>query len=93
MDHWLGSSYRVDERGARSQVGPSVSEIAWPEVKRVLAADRSIRLSPLAETGKLDAFRGVLLRTLNNNHAAVLEFVEKSCPAESILLPSVTENF
>jgi hypothetical protein len=93
MDQWLGATYKVDERGARSQVGPSVTEISWADVQRVLAGERSIRLSPLAVSGRTEAFRGVLLRTQAENHTAVLEFVAANCPAQPVLHKSASESF
>ncbi len=92
MDQWLGSSYRVDAKGAQSKVGPSVAAIEWPDVKRVLTGPHSIRLSPLEKSGKTDAFRGVLLRTQAENHAAVLEFVAANCPEESVFQEVASET-
>jgi hypothetical protein len=89
MDQWLGSTYSVDSRGARSRVGPSVSEMRWDQLIRVTVSDKGVRLSPLKTAGHLDAFRGVILRTTAENHADVIEFVRERCP-EGVSFDSAT---
>lgn len=91
MDHWLGSSYSVDSRGARCRVGPSVTELRWENLRRVLFSDRTIKLSPLETTGRLDAFRGVILRTTPVNHDQVMEFVRKHGPEGVVFEPVGSE--
>jgi hypothetical protein len=77
MDYWLGSSFRVDARGARSRTGASVTEIEWPAVKRAIVEDNGVKLSPLEPGSKLEQFRGVFLRFGKNNREQILEAVRK----------------
>ena len=74
-EHWLGSRFRLDARGASARTGPSVSAMEWKDVRRVLVNGREVRLSPLERASTLDAFRGVGLVTTRENHDAVLEFI------------------
>lgn len=61
-EFWLGTVYRIDETGASAKTGVSLSKIEWSNVKRVVIANDGIKVSPLAEPGRLSAFRGVFLR-------------------------------
>lgn len=63
---FLPLSYRLDARTARVKNGLSVTEIAWDDVKRVLPVSDGIKLSPLKNPSRLDAFRGVYLRYADN---------------------------
>ena len=74
-DSWLGTHYHLDEEGARARTGPSVTAMAWTEVRRVVENGSEIRLSPLPERSALDAFRGVGLVPLPERREAVLAFV------------------
>jgi hypothetical protein len=78
MDFWLGSSYKVDRRGATSRTGLSVSSIEWTDAKRIVIGDLGIKVSPLEEGGsRMDEFRGVLLKTNADNRVQVVEAVRK----------------
>ncbi len=78
-EFWLGSSYSIDEKEARSRVGASVSSMTWEEVKRLIVGSQAIKLSPLSSATGAEAFRGVLLKTSSENHSQVLEFVKSRC--------------
>lgn len=62
MEYWFGVTYRLDESGATSQNGPSVSKIAWSDVRQLIVNDHGVTLSPLEGESRLAAFRGVFLR-------------------------------
>lgn len=64
-------SFRLDSQGVRSRVGWSVTEIPWDRVKRVMHDQRGVLVSPLAESSRLDAFRGVYLRFSGNQEAVL----------------------
>jgi hypothetical protein len=59
--------HRLTERGALVTYGAARLEIEWLAVKRILVGERGIKLSPLASPGRLDPFRGVLLRFDESN--------------------------
>jgi hypothetical protein len=61
-EFWLGLSYKVDSRGASVRCGLSLSALDWSDVKRAVADNEGIKLSPLAAPSRLDSFRGVFLR-------------------------------
>ena len=75
-EHWLGTAFRLDERGASARTGPSVTAMEWKDVRRVLAKGSEVRLSPLEAPSALDAFRGVGLVVTPENREAVMAFVE-----------------
>lgn len=68
---FLPIRYRLDGEEARSQIGLSVTAIRWENVKRLIQTDEGVRLSPLSQSSRLDAFRGVYLR-FSGNEAEVL---------------------
>jgi hypothetical protein len=71
-EYWMGARYTVDEKGASRRCGLSVSSIGWEDVKRVVVQGADVLVSPLAEGGRMDAFRGVALRTKPENKEQVL---------------------
>jgi hypothetical protein len=77
-EYWLGTQYKVDEKGASARTGFSLVSIDWADVKRFVRDEKGIRLSPLEKPGTLDAFRGVYLRYGDGNRdqveGAVLTF-------------------
>ena len=77
--------YRLDEKGARSKCGFSVTVILWPEVKRIIEMPGAIRLSPLRKSGRSDAFRGVLLRFASNEAEVWAKLRELLADDEDIL--------
>lgn len=79
-DAWLGTRFTLDAMGASARTGPSVTAMAWSDVQRILVNGREVRLSPLEGPSTLDAFRGVGLVTIPENHEAVLEFVRSHAP-------------
>lgn len=58
--------YELDAESARSRCGFNTSAIRWADVKRLIPIEGGVRLSPLAQAGRMDAFRGVVLRFDNN---------------------------
>jgi len=78
VEFWLGSSYKLDAKGATSRTGISISAIEWANVKRIVVAKTGVKLSPLTdETSRLNAFRGVLLKVNDANREQVLDAVRK----------------
>jgi hypothetical protein len=75
-EFWLGVNYRLTPQGASARCGLSLTAMDWEDVKRVLVDDEVVKLSPLAGDGRMDAFRGVSLRTLPENREQVLEYVK-----------------
>jgi hypothetical protein len=63
---FLPIHYKVDDQGASSQCGLSVTRIEWSAVKRMWTDDAGVKLSPLESPSRLDAFRGVYLRFASN---------------------------
>ena len=74
-DFLLPVKHGVNRDGAWRKCGLSWSEIAWKDVKRVVAGDEGIKLSPLERSTRLAPFRGVFLR-FGNNKQEILEAVE-----------------
>lgn len=68
---WLPVRYSLDGEGAASKCGFNTSTIRWADVKRLVAIEGGVRLSPLAAAGPLESFRGVVLR-FDNNEEEVL---------------------
>lgn len=60
-EFWLGAKYEIDAVGARRKVGISVTEMTWESVKRIVASEEWVLLSPLEADTKLGPFRGVRL--------------------------------
>jgi hypothetical protein len=81
-DYWLGTSYRLDETGASSRCGLSVSSIAWADVKRVMKDGHTIKLSPLETASRVDPFRGVLLKMLPELGEEVAGFIRRFTPQD-----------
>ena len=76
-EFWLGVRYRLDANGASSRCGLSVNSVAWQDVRRATVNGNTIRLTPLAEAGRLDPFRGVVLRVGGEMHAQVVEEIRR----------------
>lgn len=75
-EYWLGARYTVNEKGASRRCGFSITSIDWEDVKRVVVQGADVLVSPLAEEGRMDAFRGVVLRTKPENREDVIEAVK-----------------
>lgn len=71
-EYWLGSRFELSAKGAKSQTGLSITELAWPDVKRILINESKVQLSPLEKESRLDAFRGVFLSFDEGNREAIL---------------------
>lgn len=74
---WLGVRYRLDETGASARIGPSVTAIAWVDVKRLIVNDVGVTLSPLATDSRLSAFRGVFLRAGSMGNDQLLDEIKR----------------
>ena len=61
-EFWLGTSYKLDPKGASARTGASMTGLEWPDVKRAVAEKDGIKLSPLGTSSRLEAFRGVFLK-------------------------------
>lgn len=78
MEFWLGSSYKLDSKGATSRTGTSVSHIEWGNVRKVIVGTSGIKLSPLPEgPSRLEPFRGVYLKVNDQNRVQVVEAVRR----------------
>ena len=75
-EYWLGVRYKVNETEAERRCGFSVSAIDWVDVKRVVVEGADILLSPLDEATRMDAFRGIVLKTTPENREQVIEAVK-----------------
>ena len=76
-EYWVGTSYRIDAKGAKSRTGASTSVIEWGEVKRLISEDHGVKLSPLEKSSRLDAFRGVFLKYGRENREQVWAALRK----------------
>lgn len=65
-DFWLPQKFRLDATGASLRCGISVTSIEWSAVKRVYEVSGGVKLTPLEQDGRLEPFRGVLLRYAGN---------------------------
>lgn len=78
VDYWVGSSYRVDASGATSRTGLSISSIRWEDTKRVVVSAEEVKVSPLEDGGsRMDAFRGVVLKTNTDNRTQIIDAVKR----------------
>jgi hypothetical protein len=75
-EYWLGVRYKVGPKSAERRCGLSLSAIEWVDVKRVVVEGADILLSPLDEATRMDAFRGVVLKTTPENREQVIEAVK-----------------
>jgi hypothetical protein len=66
----------VDQKGASRRCGLSLTSIDWEDVKRVVVQGADVLVSPLEEGGRMDAFRGVVLRTNSENRNVVIAAVK-----------------
>ena len=82
---FLPIKYRIDPEKVSSKCGPSVTEMQWADVKRVIELEGAIRLSPFAKPNRLDNFRGVLLRFSGNETEVWAKLRELWINDESIL--------
>jgi len=85
VEYWLGVSYKLDEKGASARCGASLTSMDWADVKRAMATDEGIKLSPLGNSGRMDAFRGVFLR-YGKERDEVLERVRRWLPTHVELM-------
>jgi len=70
-EYWLGTTFSIDQKGATVRTGFSISAIEWADVKRVIRDEGGIKLSPLENSGTMDAFRGVYLRYGRDNRESI----------------------
>jgi len=61
-EHWLGTKFALNSKGASARTGVSVTAIDWGDVKRAIGDPDGIKLTPLEKDGALSPFRGVYLR-------------------------------
>lgn len=72
----LPTKFRIDSSGVRAHCGFSVTSLDWSNVKRIIPDEVGVLLSPLAEAGRLDAFRGVYLRFAGNRQEVLAKIRE-----------------
>ena len=70
-EFWLGSQFKIDEKGVSVRTGASFSVLEWANVKRVVRDSNGIKLTPLENAGTMDAFRGVYLRYGKDNKDSI----------------------
>lgn len=75
-EYWLPIRFSLNDQSVTRRLGLSVTQLDFSQVKRVERTPDGIRLSPLAVPSRLDAFRGVFLRTASNQEE-VWEFISK----------------
>lgn len=75
-DFWLGSRFRIDESGASSKTAFSLTKIDWADVRRVVVGSAGLKLSPLTDSTRMSAFRGVFLRYGDQSQAELVEAVK-----------------
>ena len=75
-EFWMPLHYRIDDRSGTVRCGFVVSAIEWSDVKQIWVTDEGVKLSPLAGSRRLEAFRGVFLR-FSDNRDAVLSAVRE----------------
>ncbi|MFM9874258.1 MAG: hypothetical protein ACKVQS_12430 [Fimbriimonadaceae bacterium] len=73
---WLPAKFKITELDASSRIGLSQSVIRWENVVRLIDTENGVRLSPLAKSSRLDAFRGVYLRFSGNRDAVLGKIAE-----------------
>jgi len=76
-EFWLGTSYRLSSTDASSRCGFSLTALVWSDVKRVIVDGSRVKLSPLVQSTRMDAFRGVTLRTTEANFADIMAFIRR----------------
>lgn len=76
LEVFLPIKFRLDAEGAHRKIGLSESVIAWPAVKRLVEDEVGIHLSPFEEANRMDAFRGVYLRTPSNRAEVLVKIAE-----------------
>ncbi|MBI5707815.1 MAG: hypothetical protein HZC36_12595 [Armatimonadetes bacterium] len=81
-EFWMPLKYQMNEKRASVKAGFSVTAIEWSEIKRAICAPEAVKLSPLKETGRLSAFRGVTLRYAGNAEE-VLAYVKEHLPEDA----------
>jgi hypothetical protein len=84
-EYWMGVSYKLDRKGASARCGLSLSSLEWGDVKRAITTDEGVKLSPLGNSGRMDAFRGVFLR-FGKDRDKVLETVRRWLPTNVELM-------
>ena len=76
LEIWMAHRYILTSDKAESRIGPFVTSIEWPSVKRVIEGEEGVILSPFDKPTRLDAFRGVYLR-FNSNQGEVLAKIRR----------------
>lgn len=85
-EFWLGTNFRLDAKGAKSRCGISLTEMEWTAVKRAAKDADGVKLSPVAGTGRLSAFRGVFLKYGDQPPGRIEDFVRRYLPNDVRLL-------
>lgn len=62
-DFWMPQRFEISERGVKSKIGLSASELDWKSVKAFTNDRDGVRVLPVEETSKMAIFRGVWLRS------------------------------
>lgn len=88
---FLPLHYSIDETGARQRIGVSVTEILWPNVKRVQLDQGGVKLSPFEGESRLEPFRGVYLR-FSGNREEVLAKIRQFWRDDERLLAERTDG-
>jgi hypothetical protein len=82
-EYWLGSRYEIGPNGVSARTGVSVTSMRWDEAKRIEVRPTTICVSPLETAGRMDAFRGVTIRTTAECRARVIEII-RACSGKDV---------
>ncbi len=74
--------YEITADGASARTLTGRAFIRWADVKKYYLDDRGVKLSPLSQAGRLEAYRGVYLR-FGGNKDEVIETVRRMRDAAS----------
>lgn len=79
-DFLFGRNFELNEKEARTWVGPSVSAMEWEQVARVVPDGPRILLLPQGVEGWKRTFRGIALEPTAENRDAVVQAVRERIP-------------
>lgn len=72
--------YELSQQKVSAAWGWTKLEMEWGQVKQVFHSSDGVRLSPLANQGRLNAFRGVQLRFPKEKEKEVLRLIASLAP-------------
>lgn len=84
MEFWAPVRCVLDEKGASSRCGLSVSAIEWSDIKRAIVFEKWVVLSPMESDSRLSEFRGVKL-WFGQHKEAILAKLEAKLGASCLI--------